>query len=92
MVIDDKGGEVMHKDKEKMTKGENFDIGGEIWKQRDQLKFEHTSRGSKLIDLNDAFHMIACMAQVLNLKFHACVVYASCKIEWWNEKLACIGW
>ena len=32
MVIDDKGGEVMHKDKEKMIKGENFDIGGEIWK------------------------------------------------------------
>ena len=25
-----KGGEVMHKDSEKMTKGENFDIGGEI--------------------------------------------------------------
>ena len=30
MVIDDKGGEVMHKDKKKMTKGENFDIGGEL--------------------------------------------------------------
>ena len=30
MVIDDKGGEVMHKDSEKMTKGENFDIRGSI--------------------------------------------------------------
>ena len=32
VIIDDKGGEVMHKDSEKMTKGENFDIGREIWK------------------------------------------------------------
>ena len=39
MAFDDKGGEVMHKDSEKMTKGENFDIGGEIWKEEDQLKF-----------------------------------------------------
>ena len=30
MVIDAEGGEVMHKDSEKMTKGENFDIWGEI--------------------------------------------------------------
>ena len=30
MVFDDKGGEIMHKDSEKMTKWENFDIGGEI--------------------------------------------------------------
>jgi hypothetical protein len=30
VVIDDKGGEVMHKDKKKMTKRENFDIGREI--------------------------------------------------------------
>jgi hypothetical protein len=30
VVIDDKGREVMHKDKKKMTKGENFDIRGEI--------------------------------------------------------------
>jgi hypothetical protein len=29
MVIDNKGGEIVHKDSEKMTKGENFDIGGE---------------------------------------------------------------
>jgi hypothetical protein len=54
-------------------------------KKRDQLKFEHTSRGSKLMDLYDAFecafHMYGCMAQVLNLKFHACVVYASCRFE-----------
>ena len=52
-------------------------------KEGDQLKFEHTSRGSKLINLINAFecafHMFACMVQVfLNLKFHACVVYASC--------------
>ena len=48
-------------------------------KERDQLKFERTSRGSKFINLIDAFecafHMFACMAQVFfNLKFHACVV------------------
>jgi hypothetical protein len=30
VVIDDKRGEVMHKDSENITKGENFDIGGEI--------------------------------------------------------------
>jgi hypothetical protein len=29
VVIDDKGGEIVHKDSEKMTKGENFDIGEE---------------------------------------------------------------
>ena len=28
-----------------------------------------------------AFHMFACMAQVLNLNIHACVMCASCKIE-----------
>jgi hypothetical protein len=30
MVIDDKGEKLVHKDRKKMTKGENFDIGGEI--------------------------------------------------------------
>ena len=39
-------------------------------KEGDQLKFEYTSRGSKLINLIDAFewasHMFACKAQVLN--------------------------
>jgi hypothetical protein len=39
-------------------------------KEGDQLKFEHTSKGSKLINLIDAFkcafHMFSCMAQVLN--------------------------
>ena len=53
--------------------------------ERDQLKFEHTSRGSKLINLigafESAFHMFACMAQVLNFNFHACVVYGSCRFE-----------
>ena len=49
-------------------------------KERDQLKFEHTSRGSKLINLIDAFecafHMFVCMAQVLNLKIPClCGVY-----------------
>ena len=42
MVIDDKGEEVIHKDRC-------------LTKERDQLKFEHTSRGSKLMDLYDAF-------------------------------------
>ena len=40
-------------------------------KERDQ-NFEHTSRGSKLINLYDAFecafHMFACMAQVLKIR------------------------
>jgi hypothetical protein len=30
VVIDDKGEEIVHKDSEKITKWENFDIGGEI--------------------------------------------------------------
>ena len=54
----------------------------------------HTSRGSKHINLyvvfECAFHIFACMAQVLNFNIHACVVYASYRLEWWNEKLACI--
>jgi hypothetical protein len=54
-------------------------------KEGDQLKFEHTSRESKLINLFDEFecalHMYACMAQVFKLKFHACVVYASCRYD-----------
>jgi hypothetical protein len=54
-------------------------------KKWDQLNFEHTSRGSKLINLNVAFecafHMIACMAQVLNFNIHVCAVYGSCRIE-----------
>ena len=70
MVIDDKGEEVIHKDRCLMKEG-------------DQLKFEahkHTSRGSKLINLYVAFiyalHMFACMAQVFKFHIHACVVYA----------------
>jgi hypothetical protein len=54
-------------------------------KERDQLKFEHISRGSKLINMIDAFecalHMYACISTSFNLKFHACVVYACCKID-----------
>ena len=102
MVIDNKGREIVYKVSEKTTNGERnkyISDRGRIWhrgRDMDQLKFEHTIRGSKLINLVDAFecafHMLACMAQVLNLKFHACVVYASCGFEWWNEKLACIGW
>ena len=65
-------------------------------KEWDQLKFKHTSRGSKPINLNDAFecafHMFACIARVFKLIFYACVVDVSCRFDWWNEKLACIGW
>ena len=69
----------------------NYQKGGELWHRernmevRDQLKFEHTSRGSKLINLIDAFewafHMFACIAQVFNLNIHACVINDSCKLE-----------
>jgi hypothetical protein len=38
LVIDDKGREVMHKDSEKMTKGENFDIREEIYQSRGSIK------------------------------------------------------
>ena len=52
-------------------------------KERDQLNFELTSRGNKLMNLYGAFecafHMFACMARVLNFNIHACVVYAKCK-------------
>ena len=47
-------------------------------KERDQLTFEHTSRGCKLMKLYGAFvcafHMFACMAQVLKLNIYACVM------------------
>ena len=56
----------------------------------------YTSRGSKLINLyvpfECAFHIFACMEQVLNFNIHACVVYASCRFKWWNKKLACIDY
>ena len=63
-----------------MTQGERYDKGKGSTKI-----FEHTSRGSKLMNLYDAFecafHMFACMAQVLNLNIHACMMYASCRFE-----------
>ena len=81
MVIDDKGGEIVHKDKWKDSeRGEkqrykwNKDIsdkGEERNKDTsDKGKFviggEHTSRGSKLMNLYGAFecafHMFACIA------------------------------
>ena len=34
VVIDDKGREIVYKDSEKLTKRENFDIGGEIWQSK----------------------------------------------------------
>ena len=39
MVIGDKGGEIVHKDSEKTTKGENLHRGRDMAKERDQLKF-----------------------------------------------------
>jgi hypothetical protein len=73
VIFDAKGGEIVHIDKiglTKGTKGREIKIRREMTKERDQLKFEHTSRGSKLINLNGAFecvfHMYACIAQVLN--------------------------
>jgi hypothetical protein len=43
-------------------------------KKRDKLKFEHTSRRSKLINLYVAF-------KKFKFNIHACVVYASCRFE-----------
>ena len=39
MVIDDKGGEIVYKDSEKITKGEKLTQGERYDKVRDQLKF-----------------------------------------------------
>ena len=55
-------------------------------KVRGSIKnFEHTSRGSKLMNLYGAFecafHMFAYMAKVFNFNIHVCVVYASCRFE-----------
>ena len=54
-------------------------------KERDQLKFEHTCRESKLINLNVAFECAftyACLhGKSLKFNIHACVVYASCRID-----------
>ena len=65
MVFDAKGGEIVHKDKIGLTKGTK---GREVTKERGQLKFKYTSRGSKLINLNGAFecafHMYACIIVV----------------------------
>jgi hypothetical protein len=56
-----------------------------VTKEGDKVKLKHISRGSKLINLIDAFecafHMFACIAQVFKLKLHACVVCASCRLE-----------
>ena len=51
-------------------------------------QMKHTSKTS---ETQCAFHIFACMAQVSNFNIHACVVYASYMLDWWNEKLACIG-
>jgi hypothetical protein len=72
-----------------MTKGERNkdkrDRERDMTKKRDQLKFEHTSRGSKLMNLFDAFECAftyACLhLSSFNLKVLACVVYASCRFE-----------
>jgi hypothetical protein len=42
------------RNKDKSDRGENFDIGGEMTKGINS-NFEHISRGSKLMDLVDAF-------------------------------------
>ena len=52
----------------------------------DSIKILSTQVGGKLMNLYGAFecafHIFACMAQVLNFKIHACVVYASYMFEW----------
>ena len=49
MVIDDKGGEIVYKDSEKITKGEKLrrkDIkGGEIWQSKGSIKILSTQVG-----------------------------------------------
>ena len=71
--------------------------GREIYdKGRGSIKILSIQVGGKLINLHDAFecaqHLFACMTQVLKFNIHACVVYARCRFEWWNENLACIGY
>ena len=60
-------------------------MGRDMTKENDQLKILSTQVGGKLMNLYGAFecafHMFACMAQVLNFNIHACVVYASCRFE-----------
>ena len=77
---------LVYLDSEKTTKGENLTQGERYDKGKGSIKnFEHTSRGSKLMNLYGAFeyafHMFACMTQVLNFNVHACVVYANCRFE-----------
>ena len=98
MKIDDKWGEIVQRyesfgkdwDKEVEVvhghgqRGSNIE-GCERIKILGQEK--HTSRWSKLMNFDwlhliCAFHMFACMAQVLNFNIHACVVSASCRFEW----------
>ena len=73
MVIDDKGGEIVYKDRLQRNKG------------RGSINFEHKNRGSKLMNLYGAIecalYIFACMVQVLNFNIHACVVYASYRFE-----------
>ena len=81
----------------RQQRGRIWHTGRDMTKERDQLKFwAHTSRGSKLMNLYGAFectfHMFACITQVLKFNIYAFVVYDSCRFEWWNEKLACIGY
>jgi hypothetical protein len=75
VVLDDKGGEIIHKD-----------VWNMLMKGKGSIKIlKHTSRGSKLIDLFDAFecalHMFTCITQVFVSPLLACVVYDSCRFE-----------
>ena len=89
MVIDDKGGEVISKDKQRGRETKDS-------KGRGSTKIlKHTSRGSKLINLYVAFvcplHMFACMAQIQNSLSMLVWCMLDCRKWLMKWKLACIG-
>ena len=91
MVIDNKGGEIVYKDSEKTTKKETK---GEIIydKGRGSIKILSIQIGGAsswtcMVHLNVYFIYLLAWYKVLNLNIHACVMYSSHRLEWWNEIL-----
>jgi len=82
-----------------MTKGERksqrYGERKDLRKEGNQLKLSTQVGGASswtyLLHLYVHIHMLACIAQVLKLHIHACVVYASNRTWMMIEILACIG-